>query len=173
MNGRQYVLAVGIIVAGWMATGCATIANGKHQDLTVTSQPEALCVTINGEPHGATPAVVSLPREKTYVVQVHLDGYQPYQMTVVPVMNGRVWGNLMVGGLIGMAVDSGTGAGYEHSPSRVHAYFPIPINQTTPKPVCQESVAVLEERRKAAEKAAERAMFVKTGYTPYQQSMGH
>jgi hypothetical protein len=71
-----------------------------------------------------------------------------------------------------MAVDSGTGAGYEHSPSRVHAYFPVPVQEETQRPVCQESVAVLEVRRKMAEKAAEKAMFVKSGYTPYEQPMG-
>jgi hypothetical protein len=172
MNVRRGMLALGIVMVGWMATGCATVTNGTHQDLTVTSQPEALCVSINGEPHGATPAVVSLPRNKTYVVEVQYEHYQPYQVTVVPVMSGMVWGNLILGGLIGMAVDSGTGAGYEHSPSRVHAYFPIPINQATPRPVCQESASQLEARRKAAEKAAERAMFVKSGYTPYEQPMG-
>lgn len=172
MNGRRCVVAVGIAVAGWMATGCATVTNGTHQDLTVTSQPEALCVSINGEPQGATPAVIPLPRNKTYVVEVQYEGYQPYQVTVVPVMSGMVWGNLMAGGLIGMAVDSGTGAGYEHSPSRVHAYFPILVSQKVARPVCQESVTVLEARRKAAEKVAERAMFVKSGYTPYEQPMG-
>ncbi len=179
MNGRRGMLALGIVMVGWMATGCATIANGKHQDLTVTSQPEALCVTINGEPYGATPVVAPLPRNQTYVVQVRKDNYVPYEMTVVPVMNSMIWGNLLFLGLIGMAIDDGTGAAYEHSPSRVHAYFPVLTGQAMPNKSedCPVSGAILEARRKAAEmaaeKAAERAMFVKSGYTPYQQSMGH
>jgi hypothetical protein len=155
-------------IASLLLSGCATIINGTHQDLTVTSQPEALCVSINGEPYGATPVVASLPRGKNYVVQVQEDQYHPYQITVVPVASGMIWGNLILGGLIGMAVDSGTGAGYEHSPSRVHAYFPVPLQQETQRPVCQESIAVLEARRKAAE----RAMFVKSGYTPYEEPRG-
>ncbi|OQW31871.1 MAG: hypothetical protein A4C66_04525 [Nitrospira sp. HN-bin3] len=168
-----------VLVASGLLTGCATIANGKHQDLTVTSQPEALCVTINGEPYGATPVVAPLPRKQTYVVQVRKDNYLPYEMTVVPVMNSMIWGNLFFGGLIGMAIDDGTGAAYEHSPSRVHAYFPVPVGQAMPNKSedCPVSVAILEARQKAAEKAAEqaaeRALFVKSGYTPYQQSMGH
>lgn len=177
MNGQRYFLAVGIAMAGWMATGCATVINGTHQDLTVTSQPEALCVAINGEPHGATPVVASLPRGKNYVVQVQKDQYHPYEITVVPVTSGMIWGNLIFGGLIGMAVDSGSNGAYEHSPSRVHAYFAVPIKEETQRPVCPVSFAVQEVRRKAAEqaaaKAAAKSLYVKSGYTPYDQPMGH
>ncbi|NOU09380.1 MAG: PEGA domain-containing protein [Nitrospira sp.] len=169
MNGPRCVLAIGIVVAGWMATGCATVANGPNQDLTVTSQPEALCVKINGDSYGATPVVASLPRGKTYVVEVAKDRYHPYQLTVVPTASGMIWGNLLFGGLIGMAVDSTSGAGYNHSPDRVHAYFAVPIQEDSPRPVCPESILVLEARRKAAEKL----VYVKSGLTPYEQPMGH
>ena len=168
MNGLRCFLIVGIGVASLMATGCASVMNGSHQDLAVTSQPEALCVNINGAPYGQTPVVASLPRQGTYVVQVRMDAYQPYELTVVPVMNGMIWGNLILGGLIGMAVDNGTGAGYEHSPSRVHAYFPVPIGQSTKRGDCPESAYTLEMRRKEAEKA----IVVKSVYTPYEQPMG-
>ena len=83
------------------------------------------------------------------------DTHLPYEMTVVPVMSSMIWGNLVFGGLIGMAIDSGMG--YEHSPSRVHAYFPVTVGQAmTYKPDdCPVSAAMLtipEERRKKAEK---------------------
>jgi PEGA domain len=164
---RHWQALIGI--ASVLLTGCASIVHGPNQDLTVTSQPETLCVTINGEPYGATPVVASLPRGKNYVVQVRKDNYHPYEITVVPMVNGMVWGNLLFGGLIGMAVDASSNAAYEHSPSRVHAYFAVPIQEDSPRPVCQESVLVLEARRKAAEKA----LFVKSGLTAYEQPMGH
>jgi hypothetical protein len=164
---RHWQALIGI--ASVLLTGCASIVHGPNQDLTVTSQPEALCVTINGEPYGATPVVASLLRGKNYVVQVRKDNYHPYEITVVPMVNGMVWGNLLFGGLIGMAVDASSNAAYEHSPSRVHAYFAVPIQEDSPRPVCPESVLVLEARRKAAEKA----LFVKSGLTAYEQPMGH
>lgn len=164
---RHWQALIGI--ASVLLTGCASIVHGPNQDLTVTSQPEALCVTINGEPYGATPVVASLLRGKNYVVQVRKDNYHPYEITVVPMVNGMVWGNLLFGGLIGMAVDASSNAAYEHSPSRVHAYFAVPIQEDSPRPVCPESVLVLEARRKAAEKV----MFVKSGLTAYEQPMGH
>lgn len=166
MDGRRCVLAVVITMAGWMATGCATVLSGSHQDLTVTSQPEALCVTINGEPYGATPVVASLPRGATYLVQVRKDSYLPYEMTVVPVTNQMIWGNLVLGGLIGMAVDGATKAAYEHQPSRVHAFFPTPQGQTPlSNPVeCAISQAVLDERQKRIVKTVVEG---RQGYTPY------
>ncbi len=171
MNGRRCVSAVGIAVASLMATGCASIINGSHQDLTVTSQPAALCVSINGEPYGATPVVASLERNKTYVVEVQKDHYLPYQQTVVPVMNGMVWGNLIFGGLIGMVVDSGTGAGYEHSTSIINAYFPTRVEEEThrTKAVCLIAPAVLAERERAAQIKIVKAD-VQTGY---QDPRGH
>jgi hypothetical protein len=156
-------------IASIFLTGCASIVHGPNQDLTVTSQPEALCVTINGEPYGATPVVASLPRGATYLVQIRKDSYMPYEMTVIPVMSQMIWGNLLLGGLIGMAVDGATNAAFEHQPNRVHAYFPVPVEQTSKPADCPESVVILEARRKAAEKA----MFVKSGLTPYEPQMSH
>jgi hypothetical protein len=164
---RHWQALIGI--ASLLLTGCASIVHGPNQDLTVTSQPEALCVTINGDSYGATPVVASLPRGKNYVVQVRKDNYHPYEITVVPVVNGMVWGNLLFGGLVGMAVDASSNAGYEHSPSRVHAFFAVPVEQTPKRADCPESVIVLEAKRKAAEKA----LFVKSGLTAYDQPMGH
>jgi len=169
MNGRRCFLAFGIGLAGWAFTGCASIISGQNQDLTVTSQPEALCVTINGDSYGTTPVVASLPRGKNYIVQIRKENYVPYEMAVVPVMNQMIWANLFLGGLIGMAVDGSTNAAYEHSPSRVHAHFPTVVGQTPKPEACPTSVVVLA----AQQKEAERVRFVQSGRTPYEQPMGH
>lgn len=149
MNGRRCVLAVGIAVAGWMATGCANIVSGHRQDLTVTSQPTALCVTINGEPYGATPVVASLLRGKQYVVQVHNLTYIPYEQTVVPVTNNMIWGNFAFGWIIGLMIDSVTPAAYEHSTSQVNAYFPVPMDQRQVPKECQESAEAKDAKQLA------------------------
>ena len=148
-----------IWVASVLLMGCANIVHSPNQDLTITSQPETLCVTINGEPYGATPVVASLPRGKSYVVQVHKDNYMPYEMRVLPAFNQMIWGNLLFAGLIGMAVEGSANAAYEHAPSRVHAFFAVPVGQNQKAAECPESVVVLEARRVAADKA----MFVKSG----------
>lgn len=171
MNQRRVFFSFSVGLVGLAATGCATIIQGDRQDLTVTSQPPNLCVTINGEGYGATPVVASLERNKTYVVEVHKDHYLPYQHTVVPVVNGMVWGNLLFGGLIGMAVDSGTGAGYEHSTPIINAYFPTRIEEEAQrtKAECVVSPAVLAERERAAQIKIVKAD-VQTGY---QDPRGH
>ncbi len=153
MNGRRCVLAGGIIVAGWMATGCATIVRGSHQDLNVTSQPEALCVVIDGESYGATPFVASLKRNQEHVVRVQNDPYLPHEQTAVPVMDGLLFGNLLFGGLPGLIIDGITGAAYSLSVTTVHAYFPVRAQDVAlrEKPMCPISPAVMASRVEQAE----------------------
>ncbi|MCS6304820.1 MAG: PEGA domain-containing protein [Nitrospira sp.] len=126
-------------------------------------------MTINGESYGATPVVASLPRGKNYVVQVRKENYLPHEMTVVPVMNSMTWGNLFLGGIVGMAVDGATNAIYEHSLSRVHAFFAVPVGQVHKRDECPESVVVVAARRKEAEQAR----FVQSGLTPYDEPRKH
>ncbi|MCS6304819.1 MAG: PEGA domain-containing protein [Nitrospira sp.] len=146
----QWRTLVGIVIVGLTLTSCATIVNGQHQELAVTSQPEALCVSINGQSYGATPVIASLHRGHVYVVRVEQHGSPPYEISVVPVVSPWVWGNLVFGGLIGVVVDFSNDALYDLSPNRVHALFPGPQEQAhTMKPSeCAAEEAVLEERQK-------------------------
>lgn len=116
----------------------------------MTSQPESLCVSINGQSYGATPVIASLNRGHVYVVRVEQHGYPPYEISVVPVVSPWVWGNVVFGGLIGVIVDFSNDALYDLSPNRVHALFPVPQEQGhTMKPSeCAVAEAALEGRQK-------------------------
>jgi hypothetical protein len=46
-------------------------------------------------------------------------GYQPYELTTTRHTTGWVWGNIVFGGLIGLAVDAITGALYAINPEQV------------------------------------------------------
>lgn len=152
---KQWHTLIGIVIVALTLTGCATIVNGQHQELAVTSQPESLCVSINGQPYGMTPIIASLKRGHVYVVRVEQHAYLPYEITVAPVVSPWVWGNVVFGGLIGVIVDFSNDALYDHSPNHVHALFPIPQEQghTMKPPECAVAEAVLEERRKQLIKA--------------------
>ncbi len=177
MNGRQCVLAVGIIVAGWMATGCATIVNGTHQDLVITSQPSALCVTVDGQAFGPSPVVASLRRAHPHTVKVEWQGYTPFEMTVTPTVSSMIWGNALLGGPLGLVVDGMTEAGFELAPHSVHAFFPTAIGQGPPQrsTECPVSELALEQQRSRLSKTqlAKTMVDARPGYSPYQQSMGH
>jgi len=79
--------------------------------------------------HSATtPATVTLNRgsgyfkSEIYTVEVTKPGFQPKTITVKGSVNGWYFGNILVGGLIGMLiVDPITGAMYNLSPENIEA----------------------------------------------------
>jgi hypothetical protein len=52
-------------------------------------------------------------------VKLTLDGYQPFEATITRGTSGWVWGNIVFGGLIGLAVDAMSGGLYTLSPAQV------------------------------------------------------
>ena len=96
-------------------TGCATITRGSHDVLVVTTEPPGAQVTIS--PDGGrctTPCSMRLKRKTTYTVALSRAGFEPVTTTVQPQIVGAgaagMAGNVLVGGLIGVIVDSTTGA---------------------------------------------------------------
>ncbi len=75
-----------------------------------------------GDYQAITPANLDLERDGgSYRITISHDGYEPYSVTLTTSSNGWVWGNLLLGGLIGIVVDSSTGAGIKLSPEEVNA----------------------------------------------------
>lgn len=111
-----------IALAGAL-TSCATIISGSTQDIGVTSNPPGAVVTAEpGDHRATTPATLVLRRKDApYRVKFEMDGYEPYEVTIRSSLNGWVWGNLIIGGLIGIVVDSSSGAAQKLSPDELNA----------------------------------------------------
>jgi len=105
------------------ALSCASIVSGTTQEIEVTSVPPGARVTAEpGDLSVRTPDVLKLRRkEAPYRLTFSMDGYEPYSVTIASNTNGWVWGNLIIGGLIGIVVDYSTGAAEALSPKQVHA----------------------------------------------------
>lgn len=101
--------------------GCGSIINGTTQPISFSSTPAAARVSINGVEYGNTPVTVPLPRKGSHAVVLKLDGYEPYSINLTRGVSGWVWGNLVFGGLIGLAVDAGTGGMYKLTPEQVNS----------------------------------------------------
>ena len=106
-------------------TGCATIVSDKAYPVTFISEPPGAKVEVkdqNGVTKfmGVTPATATLDAgngyftRARYTVTTSKDGYTPSVQQVSSSLNGWYWGNILVGGLIGMLiVDPISGAMYE------------------------------------------------------------
>ncbi len=112
---------VAVLLALVAVSACATIMHGTKQDVGISSTPTAAKVTVDNAPLGTTPIVANLKRGDNHVVRVELAGYQPFEATLTKKTSGWVWGNIVFGGLIGLAVDAITGGLYTLTPEQISA----------------------------------------------------
>jgi hypothetical protein len=117
-------LKIAALLASLGLVGCASITSGKVQPLSVNAicggeqTNGAMCTLTNdkGSWFVKTPGSVSI--SKAYgdlTVECKKDkaaGTATFQSK----SEGAVWGNVLAGGIIGYAVDAGTGAGFSYPP---------------------------------------------------------
>lgn len=117
--------AVGLTLVGGLAVAvfaaCATIMHGSTQDIAVSSQPSGATVMVDNERLGETPVTAEMDRGSEHTIELELEGYEPYEIQVTKNVSGWVAGNIVFGGLIGLAVDAATGGLYKLSPKEVNA----------------------------------------------------
>jgi hypothetical protein len=100
---------------------CGTIIHGSKQDVVIVSDPKKAQVDIDGQSVGTTPYLARLTRKNNHLVKVQLDGYLPHEVTLSRKLDGWIFGNILFGGIIGIAVDAGTGSMYRLTPKDINA----------------------------------------------------
>lgn len=117
------LLALSVIVMCILSVfyGCASIMHGTTQDVGISSQPTGALISINNKPYGSTPLIADLKRKDNHILKIEMEGYQPFETTLTRTVSGWVLGNILFGGLIGLAVDAITGGLYNLTPDQVAA----------------------------------------------------
>ncbi|AKJ27572.1 hypothetical protein [Caldimonas brevitalea] len=153
-----------IIAAALVLSGCASIFSGSTQSVTISSEPAGANIVVLNRAgiqvhSGTTPATVTLNRgagyfkSESYVVRVQKEGYAPKEVTLTGTVNGWYFGNILVGGLIGMlAIDPVTGAMYS-LPSSVNATLEPSSAKTSAAPASMTIVAVEDVAPEVMKKA--------------------
>lgn len=100
---------------------CASIMHGTTQDIGISSSPTGATVTVDNGAKAQTPFVAKLSRKDSHLVHIVADGYAPADLTLTKTVSGWVWGNLVFGGLIGLAVDAMSGGLYNLTPNQLSA----------------------------------------------------
>ncbi|WP_103029998.1 PEGA domain-containing protein [Salinibacter altiplanensis] len=111
---------VGVLVLALAVAGCATIITGTTTDVAVSSDPSEAEIEINGMDRGETPTTLSLDSDRSYTMEISLDGYETESVQLRKSTSGWVAGNLLFGGLPGLIVDAATGGLYVLSPEQVN-----------------------------------------------------
>jgi len=106
-------------------SGCASIVSKSNWPFSVDSNPSGAKVVITNKKgtevySGRTPAALKLKSgagffsKESYTISLSLDGYETRKVNLECKVNGWYFGNLLIGGVIGMLiVDPATGAMYK------------------------------------------------------------
>lgn len=109
----KVILSIAAVAA---LSGCATITRGSHQAFTVESTPAGAQVTTSlGLSCNATPCTFPrVERDSEFSVTVSKQGYQTWTGAVTHQTASAgaagMAGNILLGGIIGAAVDANSGA---------------------------------------------------------------
>lgn len=112
---------LGLLFGTIALTACASIIHGSSQDIGISSSPTGAKVVVDSQPSATTPYVANLSRKDNHIVKLSMDGYAPAELTLTRSVSGWVWGNIVFGGVIGLAVDAMTGGLYKLSPDQLQA----------------------------------------------------
>lgn len=102
-------------------TSCATIMHGTNQAVGISSNPSNAYIWVDRNYVGNTPLIVELSRKDNHIVCIELPGYLPYEINFSRQLSGWVFGNIVFGGFIGVAVDAVSGGLYKLTPDQVQA----------------------------------------------------
>jgi hypothetical protein len=119
--------------------GCATIINGRHAEVAIKSQPAGAQVSVQNEKGetvatSKTPSRVTLKRSNglfrkapRYTAFIEKPGYETAQVSINPKWNPWILGNVVIGGIVGLAADSATGAIWRYAPAEIDRHLdPLP-----------------------------------------------
>lgn len=121
MMTTRLIMVISALTLAAFVAGCCSIIHGTSQEVGLSSNPTNAQIFVNGEQKGATPVTLDLKRDASHMIRLELDGYKPYEITLTKNVSGWVWGNILFGGLIGLAIDAIDGAIYNIQPDNIQA----------------------------------------------------
>jgi hypothetical protein len=152
-----------ILLASVVAlASCATVTRGTKTAFVVETVPSGAHVRLStGQECSATPCTfANIPRESEFMVTVSKPGYRTTEHAVTHRTAGAgsagMAGNVLVGGLIGLAIDANSGATQDLVPNplvihmEAEAAVATPAVATEAAPAAEATPAVATEADAAA-----------------------
>lgn len=111
---KKLLMILAVAMCSILFTSCATLMAGNDSNqITVNSTVPNSKVYVNNIYRGMAPVVLDLNDKDSYTVKVMAPGYTPYVTPVKKTLSGWFWGNILLGGPIGMIVDLMTGKAFK------------------------------------------------------------
>lgn len=98
------------IACALLATGCATVRNGRTQVVAVSSDPPGAQVFVGDKRVGTTPTVLDLPRsERNLALRFEKEGFVKVDVPVGHSPSKWLWNNVLYTAAIGLAAGQAVG----------------------------------------------------------------
>ena len=132
MNRTGLAFVRGVFSCAVLCSGCASVMSGRHADVTINSYPSEADLVVRNQrgqtvATGVTPAQVSLKRGNgffrrppRYTATLEKPGYQTAEIPIRPRLNPWLLGNVGIGGIVGLAADTATGAAWRLTPDEIN-----------------------------------------------------
>lgn len=127
MSRPRHLLATSLLIS---LSACASIMEGSSQEITINTTPTGADCALNREGQtiarvNPTPGGVTIKKSKEDITIVcNKPGYEETTFFNNSGSEGATWGNIVLGGGIGWAVDSANGSDNKYT---------SPVNITLPK----------------------------------------
>ncbi|MBD2547858.1 hypothetical protein [Planktothricoides raciborskii] len=110
-------------ISSALLVGCASIVSGPSW-LEMETNPANVDVTLVGVENGSekklvTPFKVELDRSTDYRLTVETENYRSEEIYIDRKINGWFWGNILLGGPLGMVIDYATDSMWKHNQSLI------------------------------------------------------
>lgn len=145
---RKILRGLSAIVLTSALGACATVTRGSNEQFTIeTTPPDAHARTSSGFSCESTPCSIRMPRKDGFTITVTKAGYKTVTTTVQPKLAGNgaagFVGNALIGGVIGAAVDVGTGATMDLTPNPLRVTLdPVAVADTPAAPAVATPTAI-------------------------------
>ncbi|WP_425408367.1 hypothetical protein [Hyphococcus sp.] len=144
-----------LLLAAWLSvSACATVVRGTKDTAKFESAPEGAMVTTESQSEDmlgpftcVAPCELELKRNRTWKVDFELEGYKPVSALLKPVVTGggvaAGVGNALLGGIVGVGIDAGTGANMDLRPNPMVAQL-APVDSDVESTVVDAELYVEE-----------------------------
>jgi hypothetical protein len=110
-----------VLSAATALSACASVTRGTKQTFYIMSEPSGGAVTTSSGQNCVTPCKLKLSRKTEFTADIALAGYKPGSVHVESKVGaggiGGTAGNILLGGIIGIAVDGASGAMQDLTPN--------------------------------------------------------
>lgn len=129
---------------------CGSITRGTEEAVTITSDPaDARISTSIGNSCPQSPCTFKVKRKAEFTAYAEKPGYEKGSIDIKTKVSGKgaagMAGNVIVGGVIGVGIDSATGAALDHYPNPAHIKL---------QPVAKPAAAPAKGKGKGAKRGA-------------------